>query len=158
MEIDIFDNGLTIEDCDVSNHRTACRGIVKKGDLYLVTRLEKWDITMFPGGGLETNETLEECVVREVLEETGIIVNVVESKISINEYFIDSSWTNHYFVCDFVEDTGKNSLTDEEKELGLVVEWHTLEYLLDNYENNFTKHSHGVNVHNREFLGLVNSL
>ena len=158
MEIDIFDNGLTIEECYTGNHRTACRGIVKKGDLYLVTRLLKWDITMFPGGGLEKDETLEERVKREVLEETGIVVKVLSKNLSINEYFIDSSWTNHYFICEFVEDTGKNSLTDEEKELGLVVEWRDLDYLLDNFENNYTKHSHGVNVHNREFLGLVNSL
>lgn len=158
MEIDILDNGLSKEECDLSNHRTACRGIVKKGNLYLVTRLEKYDVTMFPGGGLEPNETLAECIKREMLEETGIIVTVGEEKIAINEYFIDSSWTNHYFICEFVEDTGKPSLTDEEKELGLVVEWHTLEYLLDTFENNFTLSSHGVNVHNREFLGLVNSI
>ena len=57
-----------------------------------------------------------------------------------------------------VEDTKKNSLTDEEKDLGLITEWKTLDELLENYENNMTKHEHGSNIHNREFLGLVNSL
>lgn len=158
MHIDIFDQNLSKDDVKDVPHRTACRGIVKKGDLYLVTRLLKWDITMFPGGGLEEGETLAQCTEREVLEETGIKVKVLEEKISISEYFEDSVWTNHYFVCEFLEDTGKNNLTEEEIELGLILEWKTMDELLDNYENNVTKHPHGVNIHNREFLGFVNSL
>ena len=36
------------------------------------------DYYVFPGGGLEENETLEEGVKREILEEFGIIVEVKE--------------------------------------------------------------------------------
>jgi 8-oxo-dGTP diphosphatase len=158
MEIEIFDGNMDKNDINTQTTRVACRGIVEKDGKYLVTRLLKWDITMFPGGGLEEGETLEECTKRELLEETGMIVNVIEKKISIKEYFLDSTWTNHYFTCELVEDTKKNSLTDEEKDLGLITEWKTLDELLENYENNMTKHEHGSNIHNREFLGLVNSL
>ncbi len=158
MHIDIFDKNLSKKDVKGVPRRTACRGIVKKGDKYLVTRLLKWDITMFPGGGLEENETLEECTKREVLEETGVLVNVLEESVSISEYFEDSVWTNHYFICEFLKDTKNNNLTEEEKELGLIIEWKTLDELLENFENNPSKHEHGVNIHNREFLGLVNSL
>ena len=65
---------ITKEDIVHDNTRIGCRGIVCKDDLYLVVRLKEWDIYTFPGGGLEENETLEECCQREVLEETGIII------------------------------------------------------------------------------------
>ncbi|AIO19222.1 RNA pyrophosphohydrolase [Candidatus Izimaplasma bacterium HR1] len=158
MDIEIYDNGIEKEDCIDVPYRTACRGIVIKDDKYLVVHLLKHDITTFPGGGLEENETLEECVVREVLEETGILCKVIKKNISVTEYFIDSKWTNVYFTCDFVKDTNQTNLVPEEVELQLVKEWKTLDELLDIFENNMTKHEYGPNIHNREFLGLINSI
>lgn len=158
MEIDIFDNGIELEDVKDVPHRTACRGIVFKDGKYLVTRLSKHDIYMFPGGGIEENETEFDTCKREVLEETGIEVTVLKETVRINEYFIDSKWTNVYFICEFVKDLGAPSLTDEEIELGLETVWLTQSELLEILENNMSKHSHGPNIHNREFLGLINSI
>ena len=158
MKIEVFDNGLVKEDCVGLPHHNACRGILLKDGKYLVTRLITTDIYMFPGGGLEPDETIEECVVREVIEETGIKVKVLSKTAEITEYFEDSIWTNHYHIVEFVEDLGAPSLTDEEIELGLVTVWLTLEELLDILENNMSLHSHGPNIHNREFLGLMNSI
>lgn len=158
MEIDIFDSGMTKEDAVDLPNRTACRGIIRKDNKYLVVTLKKWDITTFPGGGLEEGETLEECCVREVLEETGIKCQVNYKTISINEYFYDSRWTNVYFLCDFIKDTKMTSFTQEEKDLDMGMSWKTLEELLDNYENNMTLHEHGPNIHNREFIALINSI
>ena len=157
MHIEIYDNGIEIEDIKDVPHRTACRGIVKKDGLYLLTKLNN-DIHMFPGGGIEANEVPEEACIREVLEETGITVKVVKETVRITEYFIDSMWTNIYFICEYVEQTNNPSLTDEEKELGLETVWMTELELLDTFENNMTKHVHGPNVHNREFLGFINSI
>lgn len=48
----------------------------------------------FPGGGAEEGESEQECVVREVFEEFGIIVTPIkkvysyESKISIEYYYL----------------------------------------------------------------------
>ena len=157
MHIEIYDNGIETEDVLDVPSRTACRGIVKKDGLYLLTKLKN-DIHMFPGGGIEEGEVPEEACVREMLEETGITVTVVRETVRITEYFIDSIWTNIYFICDYVEKTQEPSLTDEEKELGLETLWLSEEELLDILENNMTKHAHGPNVHNREFLGFINSI
>ncbi len=158
MDIEIFEQNLTKEDCSNVPHRTACRGIIKKNNKYLVVRLTKYDITTFPGGGLENNETEEECCIREVLEETGIICKIKNRVISVTEYFTDSIWTNVYFNCEFVKDTKKQHLVQEEIDLGLVVEWKTKEELLDIFENNMTLHEFGPNIHNREFFGLIHSV
>lgn len=48
--------------------------MVYKGDMILVIKRTKsdWPGLSFPGGHLEENETLEESVVREMKEETGL--------------------------------------------------------------------------------------
>jgi ADP-ribose pyrophosphatase YjhB (NUDIX family) len=158
MDIKIYSDGVTADDnLDVPSH-TACRGIIKKNDKYLIVNLSKYDITTFPGGRLEPNETLEQCCIREVLEETGMKVKIINKVISVSEFFTDSTWTNVYFNCEMVEDTKQTTFTEEEIELGMKMEWRTLEELLDIFENNMTKHPHGPNIHNREFLGLIHSM
>ena len=158
MKIEIIADDLQKEDCDLSTLRSGCRGIVKKEDKYLMVHVLKMDIFTFPGGGVEENESLEECVKRELLEETGIEVKVIEKKVSITEYFSDSVWTNHYFICDIINDKHKINLTEEEISLGMEVEWKTLEEIFDIFENYETAHPHGANIHNREFLGFINSI
>ncbi len=50
--------------------RTAVRGIiVQKGKLLLVTN--KFGDYKFPGGGVEENESLEDTLSREILEEAA---------------------------------------------------------------------------------------
>ena len=50
--------------------------MVYKGDMILVINRTKsdWPGLSFPGGHLEENETLEESVVREMKEETGLAI------------------------------------------------------------------------------------
>ena len=158
MDLDVFRDGITKEDIGDVPHRTGCRAVVKKDDKYLVVRLRKWDITTFPGGGLEENETLEECCIRELLEETGIIGKIVRRNVSVTEYFLDSIWTNVYFTCEFVKDTGITNYTQEEIDLGLEKSWKTLDEIMDIFENNITLHENGSAIHNREFLGLIHSI
>jgi len=158
MEIEVFGDGISKEDIGNVLHRTGCRAVIKKDDLYLVVRLKQWDITTFPGGGLEPNETLEECCVREVLEETGIECKVLKRNITVTEYFLDSIWTNVYFTCEFIKDTGVTSYTQEEIDLGLEKSWKSLEDIMDIFENNMTLHENGPAIHSREFLGLIHSI
>ena len=56
----------------------------------------------FPGGHLEENETLEEGLKREILVETGIIIDVEN---------IDLFYTVKYF-CKNYHDSGKNRLVE----------------------------------------------
>lgn len=158
MNLELWNDGMTKEDVKDQPFREGCRGILKKDDKYLMVNVLKYDITTFPGGGLEEGETREECVVRELLEETGIESKVITKTVTLTEYFSDSIWRHNFFLCEFVNDTKVTHFTDEEKDLGLEVRWMTLEEILDTFENNMTKHEHGPMIHNREFLGLINSI
>ena len=158
MLIEIFESNVTKGDTKDLPHRVACRGIIENEGKYLVVSLEKYDITTFPGGGLEEGESLEDCVKREVLEETGILCEPTKETIRVKEYFTDSVWTNIYFLCDYIKQQEEPNLTEEEIGLELTTKWVTRDWLLDNFQNNMTKHKFGAQIHNREFLGLIHSL
>lgn len=67
--------------------RKACRGIVIFNGMILLTYEVNTDQWFIPGGGLESCESLEECCVRELAEETGRIVRPIHQYLTINEYY-----------------------------------------------------------------------
>lgn len=107
----------------VEKLRHACRGIVMKEGKILLSYLSELDIYMIPGGGVEGDESYENCCKRELLEETGMEVKPREYYLEINEYFDVIHHINHYFICDFVKDTGVLHLTEGEKREGYRPVW-----------------------------------
>ena len=67
--------------------RVGCRGIVIKNACMLISHEVNPDFYSIPGGGLEGDETPEECCAREVREETGYVVKPVCHFLTINEYY-----------------------------------------------------------------------
>ena len=67
--------------------RVGCRAVIIKDDKILLSHelISGW--WLVPGGGLEEGETPEECVIREVEEETGFIVKPVYQFLILNEYY-----------------------------------------------------------------------
>lgn len=79
---------------------------------------KKWSI---PSGGRLANETFEECCKREVFEETGLIVEVLE-EIYVKRGIV------HYFMVDVVD--GKLTIQDPD-ELIYDISWKTIEEIYD---------------------------
>ena len=109
--------------------RTACRGIILRGNRLLLsyeTRTGQW---MLPGGGLEAGEDERECCIREVAEETGFLIRPTDCVLEIDEYYEDFKWVNRYF---FGEVTGETAvhLTEREKEVGMEPRWLHLDEIL----------------------------
>ncbi len=66
----------------------AAGGVVEKnGELLSIYRNKKWDL---PKGKLEENEDIRSCAIREVEEETGVVVNYCSSE----PFFV----TKHLYV------------------------------------------------------------
>lgn len=105
--------------------REACRGIVVKGDKILLTYEVNTDQWFIPGGGVENDETLQECCVRELAEETGCVVNPNEPFLTINEFYEEWLFISHYYVCEHIGET-QRKLTEREYEVGLEPRWITL--------------------------------
>ena len=73
-----------------------CRGIIIKNNKLVVMERKKngRHYYTFPGGHVEKNETCEECIVRELMEELGIVVRPVrliygyEYKNSLQAFYV----------------------------------------------------------------------
>jgi ADP-ribose pyrophosphatase YjhB (NUDIX family) len=159
MIIEIFADGLDRDHINQEKIHVACRAVVVKDNKVLGEFLKKSDVFNLPGGGLEPKESLEDCVKREVLEETGVVVNVISSTVTVKEYFADETWESHFFRCEEISShPQKLSLTFSEKNAGLEAKWYDLyEFLgfLESYESN---NPYGENIHQRELIGLINSI
>lgn len=115
-----------------SKTRVGCRGFVIKDSRILISHEVNADYYLIPGGGLEKNETLEECCAREVREETGYIVKPNCHFLTINEYYEEYKYESHYFICDVIEKAEQN-LTPEEIKRGLIPKWVDPGKMLETY-------------------------
>lgn len=159
MIIEIFADGLTKRDTPISPIREGSRAIIKKGDQYLLVHSPVLDTYVFPGGGIEQGETKEEALKREILEETGYLVLKYKYKCSIHEYFIDSTWINHYFLVEVDFDHPQPRKLTAEEELSGMEEYYVSESdILSFFDEVESTNIYGSEIHQREFLGFINSL
>lgn len=96
----------------------------------LLTYEVNTDQWFIPGGGLEGDESFEECCVRELTEETGYIVKTHNQYLTINEYYEEWFFVSHYFICNVVGET-KMELTEREALAGLEPRWITLKEAIE---------------------------
>ncbi|MEB3248503.1 MAG: A/G-specific adenine glycosylase [Merismopediaceae bacterium] len=59
----------------------------------------------FPGGKIEANETVEECIQREILEEIGIQITVGERLMTVNHAYTHFRVTLYVHLCEYVSGT-----------------------------------------------------
>ena len=102
--------------------RAGCRAVIIKDEKILMSYETKTDQWMLPGGGLEENESEEECVIREVAEECGVLIRPSSCVLEIDEYYEDCKWVNLYFFAEVTGETEK-ALTDREIEVGMEPRW-----------------------------------
>lgn len=137
---------------DFTMNRTAVRAVIKKDDLYLLIYLTESKEFKFPGGGVKKNETLTDCLIREVLEESGYHISKVIKEIGFIDQLHDDiydcnkdfSMRSIYYECTVSNDTSKLALDDYELDLGFTPMWVPLHKAL---EINRIKLKSGSNYH-----------
>jgi len=85
---------------------------------------------MIPGGGIEGNETPAECCVREVAEETGLIVQPQKCFLVINEYYEEWKFVSYFYECTVTGSTDRNPTT-REIEVGATPKWINFDEAMD---------------------------
>lgn len=96
--------------------KQAAIGIVfnKKNHRVILVKRRDIPIWVLPGGGIDANESPEEAVIREVFEETGLVVKITRKTgeyTPINRL----SQTTHVFECEVI--SGSMQLSDETRDI-----------------------------------------
>ena len=89
--------------------RPSVRAIIFRDGKLALVHNGKFDYYMFPGGGIEEGESHEEAMIREVKEESGLVV-IPESikeygsalRLSTSQYFENTIFEqeNFYYMCE----------------------------------------------------------
>lgn len=80
----------------------ACAIIEKDGMVFAARRGKSMSLPLkweFPGGKLDDGESLEECLVREVMEELGIGIAVLRALTPVKHSYQQFDVTLYPFVC-----------------------------------------------------------
>lgn len=85
--------------------------IIQKDDQFLITkRLKKshlghcWE---FPGGKIEPNETIEECIIRECKEEIDIEIKPVRKIKELTHSYDEITVHLHFMICELISGVPK---------------------------------------------------
>ena len=138
--------------------RPSVRGIIIKDGKIAMMHSLKYDYYKLPGGGIEEGEELRDTLVREVKEESGLVVK----KETIKEFgyvrriekgmFEDIFMQeNYYFLCDVEDEVSSQELDDYEAEEGFTLEFVTPEQAIN--VNNTGDHRE--KVEKQTFSGML---
>lgn len=109
------------------------------------------NIYQFPGGHLEKNETFEECLKREVLEETGIEIDDSEIKrLFMKVTYLNKDWPSigknrkseiYYYLIETSKnpDMSKLKYTEHERQGNFKIESIPLSESISIIKNNISK-------------------
>lgn len=98
--------------------------INEKEQVLMIYRREKWDL---PKGKLDPDETIAECAIREVMEETGLQFITLEKKliITVHEYVEKSQLIQketHWYLMHASTDTNQTLIPQIEEDIEKI-EW-----------------------------------
>lgn len=86
-------------------HRISVGAVVIHDNKILMVnhrRANRYDFWVAPGGGVQGAETLEEAVIREVKEETGVKVSIEKLQYVEEMYDPETRYVKFWFRCQFI--------------------------------------------------------
>ena len=110
--------------------RPSARAVILRDGRVAMVHSRKYDYYKFPGGGIEPDESREEAVVREVREESGLIVRPesvrpygLVHRVQKGEKGDTFVQDNYYYLCEADGEPGRQDLDDYEVEEGFHLVW-----------------------------------
>lgn len=133
--------------------RVGCRGLIVKDNKVLLSYEERTGVYMSPGGGLENNESYEECVIRELQEEAGLKVKPIKAFVKVKEYAYEVLWENNYFICEIIGECERH-LTKSEEYNKVSVRWVDIDEAIGIFGDYQSKETDRASLYLRELTIL----
>lgn len=122
--------------------RYAVRAMIQKNGKWAMQKSAAGEYKI-PGGGVEAGENFVEALIREVREETGLIVipDSIREIGEVQEIRKDSFEENTKYIahslcyfCEVKEEVTETSMTENEISRGYTFQWESLDYIISNNE------------------------
>ena len=145
----------------VTKHcRKASRAVVVADGKILLSHEVNIGQWMIPGGGMEPGETPEDCCIRELAEETGLLVKPKSCFLVMNEFYEDWKYVSYYFLCEAVGETERKP-TKREIQVGATPEWIGIDQALDifsHHQDYADANEERRGIYLREYLALTEAM
>lgn len=129
-EEDVFPNKAIEQKGVIFEDRPTGKAIVfdHDGNVALVGNMIN-SFRLLPGGGIDNNESPEEGIKRECLEEIGCVVELIHNLGIIEDYRTRDKkhCINHCYTARLVGEKGELALTEDEAKNGMHVIWTPIE-------------------------------
>lgn len=114
--------------------RIAAKAVIYDGDRLLMIGSVDGDLK-FPGGGVKGKESNIQALKREIMEETGYIIQDVIAELgTVTEFKADKyergaffEMISHYYLCTLSQDKTETNMDEYEKKLQMEPVWVGLE-------------------------------
>lgn len=119
--------------------RNVVRALIEKDGLFAMQKGKQGEYKI-PGGGMDEGETIVEALMREVREETGLVIipdtmkelgEITEIRRDIFDANIKYIAHSMHYSCEVEPEMVETAMTESEKEKGYRLEWADIDTIIE---------------------------
>ena len=127
--------------------RFVVRAVIEKDGLFAMQQGKNGEYKI-PGGGMDEGESFVDALIREVQEETGLVIipktikelgEIIEMRRDIFDENIKYSAHSLHFACEVEDERVEMALTESEKEKGFQLAWADIDTIIETNERLMTE-------------------
>ena len=127
--------------------RFVVRALIEKDGLFAMQQGKDGEYKI-PGGGIDEGETTVEALMREVQEETGLVIipetiqelgEITEIRRDIFEGRLKYIAHSMHYACEVEEEIVETAMTESEKEKGFHLAWADIDTVIETNERLMTE-------------------